>query len=69
MWAFIQQHLFWTGVIGYWLFSAIVGAAPEPDSSSGKGYVFLYRFIHLIGGNLKNAFGSKVPGQQAGTGG
>lgn len=45
----------WLAIALYWVFSAMVGALPTPDTTSGKGYVFLFRFLHSLSGNLNRA--------------
>jgi hypothetical protein len=65
MLAFIMQHQVWAGIIGYWLFNALVGALPDLTSSSGPAYSTVYRFLHTLAGNLSNAFGNKIPGLKA----
>jgi hypothetical protein len=49
---FIHAHMFWLGVVSLWAFSAIVGGMPEPDTTSGKGYRWLYGSLHLFAANL-----------------
>ncbi len=45
----------------YWIFSAAVSSMPEPDDGGGAGYLWLYRFLHTIAGNITTAFVS-LPG-------
>src|SRR5438067_13455754 len=60
---FFIQHQFWAAVAIYWIFSAAVSAMPEPpNTNSSPGYLWLYRFVHTIAGNLTTAFGSRIPG-------
>jgi len=40
----------------WWIFGAAAHALPEPDAATGKGYRFLYNFIHYLFANA-----SKVP--------
>src|SRR4029077_5458953 len=35
---------------------------PEPGDGASPGYLWLYRFVHTIAGNLTTAFGSRIPG-------
>jgi hypothetical protein len=75
---FVTQHQFWSAAVIYWIFSAAVSAMPKPASpcqarSSGPepgpntnpGYLWLYRFLHTIAGNITTAFGSRIPGVKA----
>lgn len=59
---FIQQHEFWSGVVGYWILSAAVSSLPAPMPNGSQGYLWMYNFSHTIVGNLTTAFGSKIPG-------
>ena len=62
MFEFVTQHQFWTAVVIYWIFSAAVSSMPEPASNGSPGYLWLFRFLHSIAGNITTAFGSKIPG-------
>src|SRR5206468_11936064 len=74
---FIAQHQFWTAVAGYWILSAAVSLLPEaspwracasrPDlaANSSPPYLWLYRFLHTIAGNITTALGSKILGDNA----
>src|SRR3989454_12801177 len=35
---------------------------PDPAGNGSSGYLWLYRFLHTIAGNITTAFGSKIPG-------
>ena len=71
---FLIQHQFWAAVAIYWIFSAAVSSMPEPAAyrpgasrpepavNGSAGYLWLYRFVHTIAGNLTTAFGSRIPG-------
>jgi hypothetical protein len=59
---FLLQHQFWMAVGIYWIFSAAVSSMPEPGSRGSAGYVFLYRFLHTIAGNITTALGTRIPG-------
>lgn len=54
-------HPFWSGVVGYWIFSAAVSSLPVPNGS-GNGYKWLYAFLNKLAGNIFSAFGAKIPG-------
>ena len=74
MFEFATQHQFWTAVVVYWIFSAAVSAMPEPSpdqarpsgpepaSSGNSGYLWLFRFLHTVAGNITTAFGNRLPG-------
>ncbi len=36
----------------YFIFNSAVQAMPDPDSNSSVVYVFVFKFIHLIAGNI-----------------
>jgi hypothetical protein len=59
---FLTQHQFWAAVALYWIYSAAVSSMPAPGPNGSPGYVWLYRFLHTLAGNLTTAFGGKVPG-------
>lgn len=49
----------------YWFFSAIVGAMPTPTQDANPFYQFLFRFLHILAGNINRAaVAFKVPGSQ-----
>src|SRR5213593_573888 len=74
MFELLTEHQFWTAVVIYWIFSAAVSSMPDPASNGSSGYLWLYRFLHTIAGNITTAFseaaryragaarGSKIPG-------
>ena len=57
---FLTQHQFGFAVAAYWIFSAAASAMPEPKPGNAEGYLWLYRFVHTIAGNLTTAFGSRM---------
>ena len=64
----LSNPLVWKILICYYVFSAIVGALPTPEAGSNKFYIFIFRFAHILGGNLNRAaLTLKVPGS-VGTG-
>jgi hypothetical protein len=42
------------------VFSAAVSAMPEPGGT--PGYLWLYRFMHTVAGNITTVLGGKIPG-------
>jgi hypothetical protein len=62
MFTFLIQHQFWAAVVLYWVFSAAVSALPEPAENAASGYLWLFRFLHSVAGNLTTVFGNKIPG-------
>ncbi len=36
----------------YYIFNSAVQAMPDPDNNSSAVYVFVFKFIHLIAGNI-----------------
>lgn len=58
---FLQQHLIYSLLGGYFLFSNFVGAMEVPTEKSSSLYRFVYRFGHSLAGNLKYALKSKFP--------
>src|SRR5947199_4653728 len=62
MFELLTEHQFWTAVAIYWIFSAAVSSMPDPAGNGSSGYLWLYRFLHTIAGNITTAFGSRIPG-------
>ena len=62
MFEIVSEHQFWTAVVIYWMFSAAVSSMPEPAPNGSAAYLWFYRFLHSIAGNITTAFGSKIPG-------
>jgi len=65
MFDFISQHQSWTAVVIYWIFSAAVSSMPDPALTGGPGYLWLFRFLHSVAGNITTAFGNRIPGVKA----
>jgi hypothetical protein len=65
---FLSNPLVWKVIIAYWIFSSAVGAMPTPLQTSSLWYIFFFRFLHGLAGNLNRAAVSlKVPGADATT--
>jgi hypothetical protein len=62
MFEFVDHHQFWAAVALYWIFSAAVSSMPEPSSNGGAVYLWIYRFLHTLAGNVSTAFAGKIPG-------
>src|SRR5438093_8269309 len=62
MFEIVSELQFWTAGVIYWMFSAAVSSMPEPAPNGSSGYLWFYRFLHSIAGNITTAFGSKIPG-------
>ena len=62
----IEQHPLVSGLAAYWLFSAIVGGAPEPTCTSCGAYRWCYASLHLLAGNVQRAMDARY-GSQLGT--
>ncbi len=64
--AFLQAHLFWVGIISFWVFSAAVSSLPAPTQvATNPFYAWFYAFVTQLAGNFRNAFGTKIPGYNA----
>lgn len=57
----LYNHSTIIGVVAYWLFSALVSAMAPPTETSGP-YLYWFKALHTIAGNLTTAWGSKIPG-------
>ena len=74
MFEFVSEHQFWAAVVIYWIFSAAVSSIikaspwrarasrPDPCTVRSAGYLWLYRFLHSVAGNITTAFAGKIPG-------
>ena len=62
MFEFVTEHQVWTAMVISWIFSAAVSSMPDPAANSSSGYLWLFRFLHSIAGNITTAFGNKIPG-------
>src|SRR5437867_13150943 len=62
MFEFVSEHQFWAAVAIYWIFSAAVSSMPDPRTVGSSSYLWLYRFLHSIAGNVTTAFAGKIPG-------
>lgn len=62
----LSNRVFWEVILGYWVFSAMVGALPTPPQGGSIFYQFFFRFCHILSGNVSRAaVALKVPGAQA----
>ena len=62
MFEIATQHEFWAATVTYWIFSAAVSAMPDPPSNGSRGYLWMYRFLHTLAGNIGTAFKGKIAG-------
>src|SRR5437763_1223441 len=62
MFEFAIEHQFWIAVVIYWIFSAAVSSMPVPSSNTGAGYLWVFRFLHTLAGNVTTVFGRSIPG-------
>jgi hypothetical protein len=50
---FLNEWMSYDRVVGlYFIFNMLVQALPDPDEKSTVFYVFFFRFMHLVAGNL-----------------
>lgn len=47
-------------VIAYYVFNAIISGMPEPSPTSSQGYLWTYRSLHTLSGNLDKLKGVNV---------
>jgi hypothetical protein len=64
VWTFIVQHQTTVTLVGYYIFSAFVGALPMPDNTSGKLYKFFFAFINTIAANISRVSAAGQAAQQ-----
>ncbi len=61
----LANKTFWEVIAGYWIFMAAVGAMPTPVQGASQFYVFVFRFGHILSGNVNRAaIALKVPGAE-----
>lgn len=61
----ISNPVVWKVIITYYIFSAIVGALPTPETGGNKFYQFVFRFAHILAGNISRAAVKfQVPGAE-----
>lgn len=58
----ITQHPAVFAIGAFWAFSAFVGGMPDQADSSSLAYKWLYRSLHILSGDLKNAVVARFPG-------
>lgn len=62
----LASRIFWEVILGYWIFSAVVGGMPTPKQGSSEIYIWAFRSLHIFSGNLNRAaIALKVPGAEA----
>lgn len=57
---FYNAHPATVALVSYYLASAFIGSLPAPTANASQFYLFLYKFLNTLGGNLSRAFASKV---------
>jgi hypothetical protein len=63
--ALVSNPLFWKVLVGYWIFSALIGPLPRPTEQSSQLYRYLFGVLHSIAGNINRAaLAFKLPGAQ-----
>jgi hypothetical protein len=61
----LANKTFWMVIGGYWIFMAFVGSMEAPLSSDPRWYRMLFRFCHILSGNVNRAaIALKVPGAE-----
>lgn len=57
----LLQHPAVTAIASFWAFSAFVGGMPDQTEIPSVYYGWLYRSLHILSGDLKNAVASRFP--------
>ena len=57
----IEAHPAMFSIVGYFIFSAVVGGMPDPGPTSGSGYKWLHNSLHILAGNISQAVSAKYP--------
>ncbi len=58
--SFLQAHPTTDTLVAYYVASAFIGALPAPRAESTQVYLFAYKFMNTLGGNLTRAFATRV---------
>jgi len=61
MFGLSANESFALGIVALWVYSAAVGALPEPTEKSGQFYQWAYKFLKIIAGDLSAKFGQYIP--------
>ncbi len=56
---FIEIHGF-ESLIVYFAFNAMISGMPAPDTTSSRGYQWLYASLHTFGGSLDKVVASRT---------
>jgi hypothetical protein len=56
----ILKHEFWAAAGAYWVFSAAVSSMPAPSARGSAIYLWLYRFLHTVAGNVTTVLGKRI---------
>ena len=48
-------------MVGYFVYSAIVGGMPDPEPTDSLGYHWAYRSLHILAGNITTALSTRYP--------
>jgi len=51
----LLQHPAVTAIASFWVFSAFVGGMPDQTEIPSVYYGWLYRSLHILSGDIKNA--------------
>lgn len=60
MWNLIVEHPTLSAIVGYYIISAAIGAMPAPQAGDSRWYLFFFKFLNTLGGNLTRAFNTAV---------
>lgn len=59
--SFVHEHPVIVTAAAYYVFSAIIGGMPTPLPNSSSGYKWAYNSLHLLAGNITEAFKKRYP--------
>ena|ERR1700749_561080 len=60
IWNFIQAHDTLSSLVAYYIAIAFAGSLPAPRAQSSQFYLFVFKFVNTLAGNLTRAYASKV---------
>lgn len=55
LWSFLVAHQTIVALVGYYLFSALVGGMPAPTANSGVAYKWTFASLNILASNISRA--------------
>ena len=58
---FFQAHAIAVCILGYWIFSAVIGGMPPPSPADTRAYHWTFKSLHILAGDVGTAFTNRFP--------